>query len=287
MCAKGRQAIPYDIVEVRDAQYAPLEDLAPGSREAQERQRQAVQQLGLPLEVRARKTGIVFRLVAAGSFTMGSPSDEGHRFDDETQHDVTLTKAFYCGKFEVTQGQWKQVIGDNPSYFGDPVCRGDPDHPVQNVSWQECQAFLKRLCQMEGVSEATYRLLTEAEWEYACRAGTQTAFCWGSDLDSNMAKFGVEGSRLSALVRVGSFRPNAWGLYDMHGNVQEWCQDWYRDYPSGVAFGPLSGVSRVIRGGAWGSCGSACRSASRGWLLPRDKGVGTGLRVARTIPSSP
>ncbi|MBN1510002.1 MAG: formylglycine-generating enzyme family protein, partial [Sedimentisphaerales bacterium] len=178
-----RQArpLPDDLVAVADAQHASLDGLAPGSREAQERQRQAVRQLGLPLEVKTAKTGIVLRLIPAGSFTMGSPRAEQDAMvkagvprnvvEDEVEHQVTLSKPFYCGKCEVTQGQWEQVMGTNPSYFKN----AGKDAPVERVSWHDCQALAKKLCEMEGVAEGTYRLLTEAEWEYACRAGTQTA----------------------------------------------------------------------------------------------------------------
>jgi len=270
------------------------ESLAPGSPEAQERQRQAVQTLALPLEVKAARTGIVFRLIPTGTFTRGSPSSEAQRDNDETSHQVTLTKPFYCGKFEVTQGQWQQVMGNNPSHFKSTGA----DAPVETVSWEDCQAFLKRLCQMEGVAEGTYRLLTEAEWEYACRAGTQTPFAYGNDLDSTMANFdgnypygsGRKGQYRQTTVAVGSFRPNAWGLYDMHGNVYEWCQDWYGTYPSGSvtdALGPRSGGFRVFRGGGWHGSAGYCRSANRYGSTPGGRYQNLGLRLARTTPSYP
>jgi formylglycine-generating enzyme required for sulfatase activity len=276
------------------AQYASLDGLASGSQRAQARQAQTVEQAGLPLEVTARKTGIVFRLIPAGSFTMGSPSSESQRSSDETGHPVMLTKPFYCGKFEVTQGQWEQVMGSKPSNFKNV----GNDAPVESVSWDDCQAFVKRLCQIEGVPEGTYRLLTEAEWEYACRAGTQTAFCYGNDLDSSRANFdgdypygsGRKGTDRRTTVAVGSFRPNAWGLYDMHGNVWEWCQDWYEDYSSGSVtdpLGPASGDDRVRRGGSWFIHGGGwiCRSAFRSRSLPGGRGNDLGLRLARTTPS--
>jgi len=291
------QRLPDDLAGVSDAKYASLGGLAAGSQDAQERQRQAVQQLGLPLEVCTQKTGIVFRLVPAGSFTMGSPLDEAQRGDDETQHQVTLTKAFYCGKFEVTQGQWQQVMGTNPSSFKN----ASPRYPVENVSWDDCQAFVKKLCQTEEVPEGTYRLLTEAEWEYACRAGTTTAFCYGNDLDSSRANFdgnypyggSRRGQARGTTVAVGSFGPNAWGLYDMHGNVQECCQDWYGGYAGGAVtdpLGPASGDQRVRRGGSWfySDWFCVCRSAARVRGTPGGRsGIGVGLRLARTTPSYP
>jgi formylglycine-generating enzyme required for sulfatase activity len=288
------QHLPDDLVDVSDAQYASLDGLAPGSREAQERQRQAVRQLGLPLEVRTRKTGIALRLVPAGSFTMGSPSGQMGRADNETQHQVTLTKAFYCGRYEVTQGQWEQVMGRNPSYFKN----AGGDAPVEQVSWGDCQAFVKRLCRMEGAPEGTYRLLTEAEWEYACRGGTQTAFCYGDDLDASLANFngdqpygkGGKGEVRQGTVRVGSFQPNAFGLYDMHGNVWEWCQDGFGEYVSGPVTDPLghaSGNAGVSRGGGWDFSAKDCRSASRLRYAHPFRCLYVGLRLARTTPSYP
>jgi len=283
---KQANKLPQDLVGVTGVQYASLDSLAPGSREAQERQRQAALQLELPLEVKTRKTGIAFRLVPTGTFTMGSPANEAGRDDDETQHQVTLSEPFYCGKFEVTRGQWEQVMGSNPSQ---PQNAGT-DAPVELVSWDDCQAFVKRLCQIEGVVDGTYRLLTEAEWEYACRAGTTTAFCYGNDLDSSMANFdgdypygtGRKGEKRAATVRVGSFRPNAWGLYDMHGNVCEWCQDIDAVYRIGPPSSPLGFVTHVVRGGDRSAIASHCRSARSMGLDNRPCG-GVGLRLARAM----
>jgi len=317
--------MPEDSAEATDAQYAPLDGLASGSQEAQERQRQAVQQLRLPLEVKTVKTGIVFRLVPAGTFTMGSSKAEHDAMlkagDPRAatayrrQHRVTLTTAFYCGKFEVTQGQWEHVMGTKPSYFKN----AGKDAPVERVSWDDCQAFAKKLCQMEGVPEGTYRLLTEAEWEYACRAGTQTAL-YNGDLaikgkangpaldpiawyagNSGVDYEGAYDSsgwpekqydhKRAGTHPVGGKRANGFGLCDMIGNVYEWCQDWYGRYPSGAAtdpLGPPSGGYRVDRGGSWDDYAWACRSASRFGLTPSyHLNNDLGLRLARTIPSSP
>jgi formylglycine-generating enzyme required for sulfatase activity len=284
--------LPADLV---DPQYPPLEGLAPGSQEAQERQRQAVQQLGLPVEVRTRVTGIVLRLIPSGTFTMGSPVTEAGRDGDEAQYEVTLTRAFYCGKFEVTQAQWEAVMGSNPSR-----CQNaGPAAPVERVSWDDCQEFLKRLCQMESVAEGTYRLLTEAEWEYACRAGTQTPFCYGNDLDSTMANFagaypygaGSKGITWGTALAVGSFRANAWGLYDMHGNVEEWCGDWYADAceggPQTDPLGPASGEERVVRSGCWINSAGNLRSAFRRDSPPDFRLDHLGFRLARITPSDP
>jgi formylglycine-generating enzyme required for sulfatase activity len=288
-----------DLAVVADAQYAPLDGLAPGSDKACDFQRHAVDFFGLPLEIKNREVGIVFRLVPRGVFMMGSPKAEQDEcvkagawpewVQLETQHRVTLTREFYCGKYEVTQGQWQMVMGYNPSHFKNV----DVDAPVENVSWKDCQAFAKKLCWMADVPEGTYRLLTEAEWEYACRAGTTTPFCYGSDLDSSMANFdgnypyggARQGQRRQATVAVGSFRANAWGLYDMHGNVWEWCQDPHGSYPSGDATDPLglSGGGRVNRGGSWCYDGARCRSAFRNWNSPGSTRNYVGLRLARTL----
>jgi len=282
-----------DLVDVNDAPYPPWDGLAPGSHEAQERQRQAVQELGLPLEVQSRKTGIAFRLVPAGKFTMGSPSSELERDGDEIQHEVMLTQAFYCAKFEVTRAQWEQIKGRAPF----DMKNSGQDAPVVSVSWNECQDFLKKLCQMEQVPEGTYRMLTEAEWEYACRAGTQTPFCYGNDLDSTLANFngnypygsGGKGEFRNKPVQVGSFQPNAWGLCDMHGNTAEWCEDWFGEYSGGAVVdppGPASGDKRIARGGSWTHPGRLCRSAGRIPWYPAGS-MTIGLRVARTLPSRP
>ena len=276
------QRLPPDLVTVAEAKYAPLDGLAEGSREAQERQREAVETLGLPLEVKSRKTGVVFRLVPPGTFAMGDGGD---------RHSVTLTKPIYVGKFEVTQGQWEVVMGSNPSHFDE----AGEDAPVESVSWEDCQEFCGKLCTLEGVPEGTYRLLTEAEWEYSCRGGTESAFCYGDDLDSSMANFdgdypyggGKKGVYRKKTVAVGQFRPNAWGLYDMHGNVWEWCQDWYGDYPSGSATdpkGPSGGSCRVDRGGGWFSYARFCRSANRYGLTPVFRYDFVGFRLLRAAP---
>jgi formylglycine-generating enzyme required for sulfatase activity len=282
----GARALPSDLVEVVGAQYASLDGLAPGSKEAQDRQKQAVQQFSLPLEVKTRQTGIVFRLVPAGTFMMGSPPSESQRYDDEgPQHQVTLTKPFYCGKVEVTQGQWRQVMGSNPSYYNS----AGQDAPAEKVLWNDCQAFVKALCQMEGVLEGTYRFLTEAEWEYACRAGSTSAYFFG-DTDSLLGQYAWYNGNSGQSHPVGRKKPNAFGLYDMHGNVWEWCQDWLGDYYAGPVtdpLGPRSGGNRVLRGGSWYDDAGDCRSAIRGWFTPVRGFSNVGLRFARTAPTYP
>jgi len=195
--------------------------------------------------------------IPAGGFTMGSPADERDRSDKETQHRVTLTKGFWLGKYEVTQEQYQQVTGSNPSKF-----KG-AKNPVESVSWDDAKAFCEVLAKKLG---KTVRLPTEAEWEYVCRAGTTTRFYTG-DSESRLAGAAWYSRNCDdATHPVGEKKPNAWGLYDMHGNVWEWCEDWYGGYPSGNVTdprGPAYGSLRVIRGGSWSGFASYCRVGYR------------------------
>lgn len=204
--------------------------------------------------------------VAPGSFMMGSPSSEEERNGDETQHRVTLTKGFWLGKYEVTQAQWQSVMGSNPSrYNGDNL-------PVDSVSWDDCQRFIQKI---NAQLNCGARLPTEAEWEFACRAGTTTVYYWGNALNGDKANcngdgpYGtpVKGRYRLTTVPVGSYAANAWGFFDMHGNVLEWCSDWYGTYPAGSVTDPMgvaSGSYRVLRGGSWANSAGMCRSAYRG-----------------------
>ena len=191
---------------------------------------------------------------APGSFMMGSPEDEEDLFDDETQHKVTLTKGFWLGKYPVTQSQWKSVMRGNPSHF-----KGD-DNPVDSVSWDDCKKFIEKINSRSG---RTARFPTEAEWEYACRAGEEGAYSGTGDLD-DMGWY--DGNSDGRTHPVGEKEPNAWGFHDMHGNVDEWCADWYGSYPTKAVTdpkGPSSGAFRVLRGGNWGDDAGYCRSAFR------------------------
>ena len=272
--------ITSDLVEVPEATYAPLNGLAAGSTQAQTAQQAEVKQSRLPLEVKSRVTGIAFRLVPAGSFTMGNPSASYSSGDE--QHPVTLSQPFYCGKFEITQRQWKQVSGSNPSYFindGDAV-------PVERVSWEDCQVFLEELCKLEGVPKGTYRLLTEAEWEYACRAGTTGSYA--QDVTSNYSgpdEMGwIKGEK--SPYPVGQKKANAWGLYDMHGNVSEWCGDWNGDYPKERVINPSgapSGQWRGCRGGSY-EYGSDRSAGKRYFYMPTTLRDNIGFRIMRVVP---
>jgi formylglycine-generating enzyme required for sulfatase activity len=210
-------------------------------------------------------------LIPAGKFKMGSPESEKGHSKAETQHEVTLTKPFYIGKYEVTQEQWESVMGKNPS-----ASKG-AKLPVTQVSWEDCQEFIKKL---NAKTKGGYRLPTEAEWEYSCRAGTTTAYSFGDNLTKSDANINGESTKA-----VGSYKPNAFGLYDLHGNVWEWCEDWYGDYPEGAVTdskGPGTGEYRVLRGVSFGSYYSARSSFRINFFAPTLRFNGTGFRLART-----
>ena len=227
--------------------------------------------------------GQTFVLVPAGTFNMGSPEDEPGRDSDETRHQVTLTQSYYMQTTEVTQSQWEAVMGNNPSSF-----TGCPDCPVESVSWGDVQAFIDK---MNALGEGVYRLPTDAEWEYACRAGTVTPFYWGDYGNCSKANYGnlwseeCVGINPGRTMNVASFASNAWGLYDMSGNVWERCQDWYSDeMPSTPVIdptGPSSGTERVDRGGGWNYWARGCRSANRAKTDPAGYTPLLGFRLVR------
>ncbi len=246
--------------------------------------------------------GMTFNLISVGTFTMGSPDTEPGRLPEESEHQVTLTKPFYIQTTEVTQGQWQEVIGNNPAFYN----RGE-NYPIESVNWFEAAYFANSLSQSEGRSkcyvltdctntpgndmECTgvsikanctgYRLPTEAEWEFSARAGTNTAYAKPCNFDENVTEIGLgfnsnlasmgwyawnntNGGYISGTKPVTQKQPNSWGLYDMHGNVHEWCQDWRGDYPTGSVtdpMGPLVGDFRLFRGGNWSLEARSARSA--------------------------
>jgi formylglycine-generating enzyme required for sulfatase activity len=256
--------------------------------------------------------------INGGTFTMGSPANEPERNsggDIEVQHQVTVS-SFYMGKYEVTQKEYQEVMGTNPSKF-----KGN-NLPVEQVSWYDAVEYCNKRSQREGLTPAYiidknrsdpnnkwhdatvrwlvtrnadangYRLPTEAEWEYACRAGTTTPFSTGNNVTTNQANFNgyypynnnAKGTSREKTTTVGSFTPNAWGLYDMHGNVWEWCWDWSGDYSSNAQTDPVGAISadqRVIRGGSWYNYGRHLRSANRGVELPENREDRTGFRLVR------
>jgi formylglycine-generating enzyme required for sulfatase activity len=233
------------------------------------------------------RIGMSFVLIPAGSFTMGSPTSEPGRYDNEQQHRVTISKHFYLQTTEVTQKQWKQVMGSNPSSFKD--C-GD-DCPVDSVSWNDAQEFIQKLNQME--SGAKYRLPTEAEWEYACRAGSKGRFYFG-DEEAKLGEYAWYGGNSGGKTHpVGKKKPNDWGLYDMYGNVFEWVEDDYHESYTGVLYDERAwidsprGSYRVIRGGGWSLDARYCRSATRLRSRPDIRDYDLGFRLSRSVALGP
>jgi sulfatase modifying factor 1 len=229
------------------------------------------------------------RYIPPGSFLMGSPKSEPERDNDETQHQVTLTHGFWLGETTVSQPLWQVVTGNNPSY-----CKpnGDEISPVEEVRWDDCQEFCTAANKL--IPNLALTLPTEAQWEYACRAGTQTPFSTGAQLTTAQANYhgdypynkGKKGVFRAKTVAVDSFAPNAWGLWQMHGNVWEWCQDGLREYDSEPVINPkgeVDGPQRALRGGGWRGYGSFCRSAYRG-LNGRDNANRSfGLRLVQVL----
>ena len=230
-----------------------------------------------PLEPYTNSLGMKFVWIPPGSFLMGSQKEELNRQDNETQHKVTLTKGFYMGIHLVTQEEWQAVMGNNPSKFKD-----EKNLPVELVSWDSCQEFIKKL---RDKYKKSYRLPSEAEWEYACRAGTKTPFSFGETISTDQANFHgafIKGVFRAKTTPVGSFPANAWGLHDMHGNVWQWCEDRYGDYPQKDVVdpqGPEKGESRVVRGGSWDYFFSHCRSAHRNRDGPGHRTNDLGFRL--------
>ena len=278
--------------------------------EAKRQQLETARELGVKVEQDfqlVRGTSITMVLVPAGEFMMGtavSAADVARwtaagiqLYESERpQHRVVISKPFWLGKHELTQAQWRAVMRANPSHF--KAAR----NPVENVSWNDIQRFLKKVNARQRA--APFALPTEAQWEYACRAGTATEFTLG-DREEGLHRYGNYGDRNTSFrytgkahelddgfaktAPVGSFRANAWGLHDMHGNVWEWCQDWYGKYPKGAQTdptGPAGGTQRVLRGGSWCYNAYACRSACRMEMPPGYMfcSFGWGVRLARPVP---
>jgi formylglycine-generating enzyme required for sulfatase activity len=238
--------------------------------------------------------GMKLVLIPKGTFMMGSPIEEEGADDDEEQHQVTISKDYYLGVTEVTQGQYEKVMGTNPSHFQKRVIRKSDSsmYPVESVSWKDAVEFCKKLSELPEEKKAgrVYRLPTEAEWEYACRAGSKTAYSFGADSRSlgDYAWFG--GNSGQQTHPVGEKKANAWGLYDMHGNVWEWCSDWYGVYPKGSVSdpsGPSEGSGRVLRGGSWYLGAADCRSAFRIRRGPSLRLNDGGFRVALSSSGIP
>ena len=254
--------------------------------------------------------GMKLVLVKPGIFLMGSPPSEAERRDDEDQHEVEITRPFYVGVYEVTQEQYERVMGNNPSFFS-PTGGGKArvkgmdtrQFPVESVSWEDAVEFCRRLSALpeEKANERAYRLPTEAEWEYSCRGGPffknpSPPFYFGNSLSSTRANFegnlpyggAAKGVYLERPTKVGSYPPNALGLYDLHGNVFEWCADWYdaeyyKRSPRQDPQGPENGEHRVSRGGSWFMNGRYCRAAYRANYAPGDRDNDNGIRVVFVV----
>ena len=218
--------------------------------------------------------GMEFVLIPAGTFMMGSEDGES---DERPVHQVTISRPFYLGKYEVTQAQWQAIMGKNPSLF-----QGATNLPVEQVWWTDVDEFVRRLNAKEG--GAKYRLPTEAEWEYAARAGSTTAYSFGNDPAQLKEYAWYKDNSAEKTHAVGQRKPNAWGLYDMHGNVMEWVQDWYGPYSANAVTDPpgaASGTHRMRRGGAWNNTAAVCRSANR-YSVPGFRDDFLGFRLVRT-----
>jgi formylglycine-generating enzyme required for sulfatase activity len=250
------------------------------------------------------------RLVPAGTFTMGSPKEEADRREDEARHEVTITRPLYVGVYEVRQKEYYDIMLPGFDHASWQFWRGPlhvgaaynyrdwqggeggklrPNYPMECVTWHKAVEFCKKITAQEEKAGRlpegyVYRLPTEAEWEYACRAGSKTRFCFG-DADGSLAEYawcrGTGGTH-----PVAQKKPNAWGLYDMHGNVWEWCSDWLGTYAAGRAVDPqgtASGSQRVLRGGAWGDEPKYCRSAHRRSNVPDHRDHFDGFRVVVSV----
>jgi formylglycine-generating enzyme required for sulfatase activity len=273
--------------------------------------KQKTPEKGVAGQVLASSLGMKFAYITPGTFTMGSSPNEKGRDEDENQHQVSLTRGFYMQTTEVTVGQWRVFVRDTGFktdaetkgnawiwidraqqlregyYWDNPGFPQSDSHPVTCVTWSDTQAFIKWLNEKEG---KTYRLPAEAEWEYACRAGSTARFNWGNRPDCSKANYGngwskeCKGRNPMGTTKAGSFEPNPWGLYDMLGNVWEHCQDWYGAYPSGSATDPkglTAGSKRSVRGGSWVNYSRYIRSATRAWNGPRNPYANLGFRLVR------
>jgi formylglycine-generating enzyme required for sulfatase activity len=254
------------------------------------------------VEIITNSIGMKLAHIPAGKFVMGSPRGEAERVRQETPHEVSITKPFFMGVYEVTQAEYAKIMGGQVRSQFVSGSGGGPDHPMENLEWTNAAEFCRKLSASSEESGAgrKYRLPTEAEWEYACRAGTTTAFHYGDSLSPTQANFNGNypygdaqpGPYLRRTAKVGSFEPNAFGLYDMHGNVAEWCADWfdpeyYNDSPAEDPLGPPVGVLPdnfgnfylVVRGGSWLDDARACRSAYRQRAMHRNRYQWIGFRV--------
>jgi len=264
-----------DLNNTNDAQEAFLEPPF-DFNQAQEAQQALAKTLGLAVETQvdlSKGINLAMILIPQGKFIMGSPlSEPGHK-SDEAQHQVVLFRPYFIGKNEVTQEQWEAVMGDNPSQIKGAKL------PVTNISWNDCQNYISKL---NAKTESNYRLPTEAEWEFACRSGAKSAYSIGDKITKDGANYeNVKGGVKS----VGSYKPNSFGLYDMHGNVWEFCSDWYGAYSAGKSIDPMgvkNGHDHVLRGGSFFVDGLLLRSSTRDYVSPDFHNVVIGFRLAKS-----
>jgi sulfatase modifying factor 1 len=239
---------------------------------------------GVSMVVRVGTEQQVFRWIAPGRFLMGSPADEAERGSSEMLHEVTLSQGYWLADTACTQAFWLAVWPVNPSHFQDNL-----QNPVENVAWHDAQRFIAEFNRrLQGLHA---RLPSEAEWEYACRAGTTTPFSFAGEVTPEQINYhgdypyaaGAPGRYRQCTAPVGSLPPNPWGLYEMHGNVWEWCADWYSDYPLEPQIdpqGPAFGKMRILRGGTWSDPAAYARSATRSRIEPVYRPRSTGFRMA-------
>jgi formylglycine-generating enzyme required for sulfatase activity len=324
-----REAAGRDLVAVGEEALAALREAAESNEQLEVRRRaERIIRAILRNAAQSKSTGMEFAVIDAGELSMGSAASEYGRRPDEAQHLARISRPFLLARYEVTQEQYQQVMKANPSWFAatsggkDKVTGQDTRrYPVERVTWFDAVEFCNRLSEQDGFSphyklegakreegaivRATvtiasgngYHLPTEAQWEYACRAGSGSRYHFGDSTtgrEGNIKSlppsgYGAAPARpdLNRTTQVGSYLPNLWGLYDVHGNAAEWCWDWYgREYYAGAPAdnpaGPRTGTHRVLRGGSWLVSNGSCRSASRLFLVPEEKTYHVGFRVART-----
>ena len=276
------KTVSKDLKNVDNPVKIDLNLLAPGSETAYKEQIGISDKLWKPVEVETKKAGIKMRLIPSGTFNMGSNvTERGHNDDEAPVHKVTIKEPFYCGVYEITQKQWEDVMGDNPSEYK------NPNGPVEQISYKDCQKFLDKLCKLEGVPNGTYSLPTEEQWEYISRAGTYSPIHLKESLNYNNSNFNPMYSHYEegrdSTIDVGSFSPNAFGLYDLYGNVYEITKSPYMSYDDKINKKTGDSTFVAIRGGGYNNGNKICRSAHRSRLETDDYDYDIGFRIIRKL----